>query len=164
MLFFSEGDNLMDEKDLDLLRKAISLAQSARKQGQEPFGAVLAKDGKIMAEGINEVYALSDPTAHAENLLIRTFCQKQKTMNLKGYTLYCSAEPCFMCIGAIYWAKISKVIYSISQDHLHQISGGSEKPDTRMWIKSNSGIEVIGPELVEEGRSVFNGFQFKKKT
>lgn len=154
----------MDPKEIELLRKAISLAHLARKSGQEPFGAVLAKNGNIMAEGMNQIYKLSDPTAHAENLLIRTFCQQQKTMNLKEYTLYCSAEPCFMCIGAIYWAKISRVVFSISQEQLHAISGGSKKPDTRIWIKSNSGIELIGPELVEEGRAVFDGFEFKKKS
>ena len=76
-----------------------------------PFGAVVVKDGAVVAEAANQVTATNDPTAHAEVLAIRRACQKIGFFELKGCDLYTSCEPCPMCLGAIYWARIDRVYF-----------------------------------------------------
>ncbi len=95
----------------ELMRKAISLSIENFKNGGGPFGAVIAKDGEIIASGVNRVTANTDPTAHAEVSAIREACAKLGTFNLEGCEIYTSCEPCPMCLGAIYWARISRMYY-----------------------------------------------------
>lgn len=97
--------------DRDLMRKAIELSIENIKNGGGPFGAVIAKDGEIIATGTNRVTADNDPTAHAEVNAIRKACQALKTFDLSGCTIYTSCEPCPMCLAAIYWAHIDKIYY-----------------------------------------------------
>ena len=97
--------------DRDLMRKAIELSIENIKNGGGPFGAVIAKDGEIIATGTNRVTADNDPTAHAEVNAIRKACQTLKTFDLSGCTIYTSCEPCPMCLAAIYWAHIDKIYY-----------------------------------------------------
>lgn len=80
-----------------------------------PFGAVVVKDGQIIATGYNQVTALNDPTAHAEIVAIRSACEKLQTFQLEGCELYTSCEPCPMCMGAIYWARPARVFYANSK-------------------------------------------------
>jgi guanine deaminase len=155
-----DGIGILIDYNKDFLRRAIQLAKIAREQGQEPFGAVLVKNNDIILESTNKIYELSDPTAHAELNLIREFCQKNNLMKLDGFTLYCSTEPCMMCSGAILYSKISKGVFSVSQDMLHKISGGSKKTNCRDILKSQSRLKFIGPELIEEGIKVFEGYTF----
>jgi tRNA(Arg) A34 adenosine deaminase TadA len=92
--------------------RAIQLSiESVRSGRGGPFGAVVVKEGSIIAEGVNQVTSTNDPTAHAEVLSIRQACQKLRLFELKGCELYTSCEPCPMCLGAIYWARISRVYY-----------------------------------------------------
>jgi guanine deaminase len=79
-----------------------------------PFGALVVKDGKIVAEGSNSVTFINDPTAHAEVLAIRAACKKLGTFDLKGCEMYTSCEPCPMCLGAIYWARLDRVYFGNS--------------------------------------------------
>ena len=97
--------------DRDLMRKAIELSIENIKNGGGPFGAVIAKDGDIIATGTNRVTADNDPTAHAEVNAIRKACQTLKTFDLSGCTIYTSCESCPMCLAAIYWAHIDKIYY-----------------------------------------------------
>ena len=97
--------------DRDLMRKAIELSIENIKNGGGPFGAVITKDGEIIATGTNRVTADNDPTAHAEVNAIRKACQALKTFDLSGCTIYTSCEPCPMCLAAIYWAHIDKIYY-----------------------------------------------------
>lgn len=97
--------------DRDLMRKAIELSIENIKNGGGPFGAVIAKDGDIIATGTNRVTADNDPTAHAEVNAIRKACQTLKTFDLSECTIYTSCEPCPMCLAAIYWAHIDKIYY-----------------------------------------------------
>ena len=152
----------MNERDELFLRRAIQLAKQAREDGQEPFGAVLVKNDEIVAEGGNQIYATSDPTAHAENALIRNYCQRNKLMNLEGFSLYCSTEPCMLCSGAVLWARITKIVFSVSQKMLQKISGGMIKAGCQTLLKPHQWIEIIGPTLIEEGLKVLEGYQFKK--
>ena len=94
------------------MARAIQLSLDNVRSGRGgPFGAVVVKDGNVLAEGVNQVTATNDPTAHAEVLAIRQACQKLGTFVLKGCDLYTSCEPCPMCLGAIYWARIDKVYF-----------------------------------------------------
>ncbi|MFH1223399.1 MAG: nucleoside deaminase [Pseudomonadota bacterium] len=81
-----------------------------------PFGAVIVKKGVVVAEAHNEVTSSNDPTAHAEVLAIRRACRKLNTFNLRGCDIYCSSEPCPMCMGAIYWARLSGVFYACAHN------------------------------------------------
>ncbi len=95
----------------ELMRKAIELAEENVDNGGGPFGAVIARDGKIIATGVNRVTANHDPTAHAEVSAIRAACKELGTFDLSGCEIYTSCEPCPMCLGAIYWAHIDKMYY-----------------------------------------------------
>ena len=97
------------------MRQAIELAVENVKRGGGPFGAVIVRDGKVVATGVNRVTANNDPTAHAEVSAIRVACTKLGTFDLSGCVIYTSCEPCPMCLGAIYWAHIDKIYYGANQ-------------------------------------------------
>jgi len=94
------------------LQRAIRLASENISEGGGPFGAVIVKDDKIIAEAGNKVVLNNDPTAHAEILAIRQASSFLMSYELSDCTIYSSCEPCPMCLGAIYWAGIKKVVYS----------------------------------------------------
>ena len=94
------------------MRMAIELSkQNVRESAGGPFGAVIVKDGEIIASSANKVVQQNDPTAHAEISAIRLACIELGTYNLEGCTIYTSCEPCPMCLGAIYWAHIDTIYY-----------------------------------------------------
>ena len=112
--------------DRALLLRAVQIAEEGISSGGGPFGAVIAREGKIIAEAVNRVVLNSDPTAHAEVIAIREAATVLRSHDLSDCTLYCSCEPCPMCFGAIYWAGITKVIYSSDRNHAAE-AGFSDK-------------------------------------
>ncbi len=95
------------------MRMAIELAENnVTSEHGGPFGAVIVKDGMVVARSANKVVPYNDPTAHAEVLAIRLACQELNTFDLSGCEIYASCEPCPMCLGAIYWARIDKIHYA----------------------------------------------------
>ena len=100
------------EKDRIFLTKAIEIASNGISEGGGPFGSVIVKDGIIISEAFNRVVLNNDPTAHAEILAIRQASSVLSSHDLNGCILYSSCEPCPMCLGAIYWSGIKKVVYS----------------------------------------------------
>jgi tRNA(Arg) A34 adenosine deaminase TadA len=101
----------------ELLRRAIALASRNVSSGRGgPFGAVIEKNGAILAEGANLVTSSHDPTAHAEIVAIREACRLLQSHSLEGCIIYASCEPCPMCLAAIYWARVSKLVYAASQE------------------------------------------------
>ena len=96
-------------------RRAIELSIQNIKDNGGPFGCVIVKKNKIIAEGINRVTCNNDPTAHAEIVAIRNACEKLNTFNLEECELYTSCEPCPMCLSAIYWSHINKIYYGNSR-------------------------------------------------
>ena len=96
-------------EDASFMREAIRLSQLAVEHGNEPFGAVLVKNGEIVFTNENQIYTGHDPTFHGEAGLIREFCAKTSITDLHDYTLYSSCEPCFMCSGALVWAKLGRL-------------------------------------------------------
>lgn len=100
----------MDKKEL--MRRAIALSVESVRKGGGPFGAVIARNGEIVAEAANRVTLDCDPTAHAEVSAIRKAAAKLGTFDLAGCEIYTSCEPCPMCLGAIYWGHLDKVYYA----------------------------------------------------
>jgi len=95
------------------MREAIALSRYSIQSGKGgPFGAVVVQDGKIIARGHNQVTSTHDPTAHAEVVAIREACRTLNTFQLTGCEIYTSCEPCPMCLGAIYWARLERVYYA----------------------------------------------------
>jgi len=103
------------------MARAIQLSVDNVLSGQGgPFGAVIVKNGRVVAEGANRVTATNDPTAHAEVIAIRQACSRLGTFELKECELYTSCEPCPMCLGAIYWARLDRIYYgSLAADAAH---------------------------------------------
>src|SRR3954462_3672244 len=100
----------------DFMRRAIALSAEKRRAGLGgPFGAIVVKDGSIIAEGFNRVTSTNDPTAHAEVVAIREACKVLGGFGLQGCELFTSCEPCPMCLGAIYWARFDRVYYANSR-------------------------------------------------
>jgi len=95
----------------EFMRRAIRLSLNNVKKGGGPFGAVIVKDGKIIAEGTNKVTIKIDPTAHAEVDVIRKAAKVLNDFDLSGCELYTSCEPCPMCLSAVYWSKISRIYF-----------------------------------------------------
>lgn len=105
------------EKQEEFMREAIKLSIDNIDAGiGGPFGAVVVKDGQIIARGSNEVTSSNDPTAHAEVVAIRRACQALNSFQLEGCEIYTSCEPCPMCLGAIYWARPDKIYYGNSKE------------------------------------------------
>lgn len=98
--------------DRIFILRAVEIALQGIEHGYGPFGAVIARKGKVIAEANNEVVLSHDPTAHAEVLAIRKASEKLGTHDLSDCTIYSSCEPCPMCLGAVYWAGIQKVVYA----------------------------------------------------
>ena len=104
----------------DLALDAIHIAEENVRNGGGPFGAVVIRNGEIIARGVNRVTSNHDPTAHAEVMAIREACQKLGTHQLDDCILITSCEPCPMCFGAIYWARLRKVYYAARQEDAAQ--------------------------------------------
>lgn len=99
----------------ELMRKAIELSLRNVAEGGGPFGAVIARNGEIVATGVNRVTSNCDPTAHAEVSAIRAAAKVLGTFDLSGWEIYTSCEPCPMCLGAIYWAHLDRMYYGNNQ-------------------------------------------------
>ena len=103
------------------MQRAIELSVENVDKGGGPFGSVIVKNNKIIAEGANKVTSTNDPTAHGEIVAIREACKKLNNFNLNGSELYSSCEPCPMCLSAIYWARISKIYFANSRADAQKI-------------------------------------------
>ena len=110
-------------QDEVFMQKAIELSRLAVAHGNEPFGAVLVRDGEIVFTNENQIYTRHDPTFHGEAGLIREFCAQTGVTDLRDYTMYSSCEPCFMCSGAMVWVKLGRLVYGASNIELEAILG-----------------------------------------
>lgn len=113
---------MITEQDKEFMREAIRLANKSIEHGGGPFGAVIVKDGEMIAGSGNSVTLDNDPTAHAEVNAIRLACQRLNTYDLTGCIIYSSCEPCPMCLGAIYWAHISRIYYGNTRDDAREVN------------------------------------------
>lgn len=124
-------------QDILFMEEALRLSKAAAQHGNEPFGAVLVKDGSIVYSNENQVHSASDPTFHAEAGLLRRFCAETGITDLREYTLYSSCEPCFMCSGAMVWTRLGRLVYGASNRDLCAIFG-EEGSDCSHLVFSHS--------------------------
>ena len=105
----------------EFMKRAIELSIESVNKGGGPFGCVIVKDEKIFSEGSNKVTSTNDPTAHGEIVAIREACKKLNDFNLNGCKIFSTAEPCPMCLSAIYWARIDEIFYANTRDDARKI-------------------------------------------
>lgn len=138
------------------MRQAIAKAKEGVAAGQTPFGACVAKDGRVVACEHNVVWATTDITAHAEVHAIRQACRRLGTIDLSGCVIYSTCEPCPMCFSAIHWAKIARIVFGASiQDA--QALGFSELavPNRTLKALGPSPVDVVEGFLKDECLEVF---------
>lgn len=137
--------------DTKFINEAIEVAKKAVEHGNEPFGAVLVKNGEIVYKNENQIYTKNDFTEHAEIGLIRRFTQETGITDLSEYTLYSSCEPCYMCSGAMVWAKLGKLVYGASDIDLCKILGENGSECSKIVFEnSHHAPQVVGGVLREE--------------
>ncbi len=118
----NEVNTLFTADDYKFMKLATDLANQNVDNGGGPFGAVIVRNGKVIATGVNRVTAENDPTSHAEVNAIRTACANEATFKLTGCVVYSSCEPCPMCLSALYWAGVSRIYYGNTQDDADAIN------------------------------------------
>lgn len=146
---------MLDER---LIRRCIELSREAVAAGNHPFGALLARGGEVVMEARNTV-AVDGVTGHAELNLVRRALTELGRDALTGCTLFTSTEPCAMCAGAIYWARIPTVVFGCSVEGLATVIDGSlELPCREVFARGDREVEVRGPVLEDEALAVHRGF------
>ena len=143
------------EIDKQMMREAIRLSAESVANGGGPFGAVIAKDGKMIAGASNSVTLLCDPTAHAEVMCIRDACRQLCTFDLSGCTIYTSCEPCPMCLGAIYWAHLDCIYYANTRSDAAEIDFDDDFIYHELDKPLSQRSTPIFPLLREEALPVF---------
>ncbi|QNI38654.1 nucleoside deaminase [Edaphobacter sp. 4G125] len=144
----------------DFMKQAIELATENVTSGRGgPFGAVIVRDGQVIATGVNQVTAVNDPTAHAEVVAIRNACRELKGFSLQGCVIYTSCEPCPMCLAAIYWARMERVYYSGTA--ADAASAGFDDAFLYAEMKKSIGERTVPEEqmLAERGNESFDAWR-----
>ncbi|MDN3723852.1 nucleoside deaminase [Aequorivita sp. SDUM287046] len=154
---------MITEQDKHFISRAIELsAKGMDANAGGPFGAVIVKNGEIVAEGFNEVTSSNDPTAHAEVVAIRKACEKLNTFQLADCIIYTSCEPCPMCLGAIYWARPKAVYYACTKEDAAEIGFD----DHFIYDEIEKNIENRNIKFInlnrEEGKGVFHKWEAKE--
>ena len=154
----------MKENDQKFIRAALEIARQSRKKGDNPFGAVLVNENDhIILEATNTVISEKDCTGYAETNLMREASSQYDRDYLAKCTIYTSAEPCPMCVGAIYWANVRRVVYGLSEEALYEIFGWHNEdvlyvPCREIFERGQKPVEVVGPVLESEAREVHTGY------
>jgi guanine deaminase len=151
------------DSDKRLMRRAIACSRRGIREGQTPFGACIARGGKVLACAHNSVWAKKDITAHAEITAIRAACGKLGCVDLSGCTIYSTTEPCPMCFSAIHWAKIGRIVYGTKIADA-QKAGFSELTISNHAMKrrGKSPVKVEGGLLAKECKSLFKEWGGRK--
>lgn len=151
------------EEDSKYLAEAIRLAQegvSADRGG--PFGAIIVKNGEILGVGNNGVTSTNDPTAHAEVTAIRHACKEIADFQLDGATIYSSCEPCPMCLAAIYWARIERVVYACTRDDAASIGFDDAHIYNELPLSNEERSIQIDTMMRDEGLEAFKAWKEKE--
>lgn len=150
--------------DDDIVARTFELAETALAAGERPVAALLVRDGTVVAEAIDVVFARSDPTAHAERIVLSDYCTGRGLLHLRGHDLYCFIEPCMMCCGAIHWAKLDRVVFALSQARLNELSGGLHKPGIRELLPlGRRSPAVVGPVREDEAAEVAARYDWRAR-
>ncbi|WP_042195750.1 nucleoside deaminase [Paenibacillus camerounensis] len=148
----------MNQDEL-FMKEAIRLSRLAVEHGNEPFGAVLVKDGEIVYRNENQIYSAADPTFHAEAGLLRSFCAETYITDLREYTLYSSCEPCFMCSGAMVWTRLGRLVYAASDIDLCELLDEQGSNASKIvFDNSHHKPQVTGGILREESLKILSSY------
>ena len=145
--------------DTELMRRAIALSIESVKNGGGPFGAVIARNGEIVAEASNSVTLDNDPTAHAEVNCIRQTTRKLGTFSLEGCVIYTSCEPCPMCLGAIYWAHLDAIYYANNRNDAAAIDFDDDFIYREIALAPDHRHKPMHPLLRDEALLAFDMWQ-----
>lgn len=149
-------------EDRVFMARAYELARMATAHGGAPFGALLVKDGRVLAEYSNCEYATRDVTKHAETGLISAFSPRIDRATFARCTLYTSSEPCTMCCGAIRYAKIGRVVYGTTETQFLRVMGIAiaDHPLTsrEIFLRTSPGTRILGPLMEAEGLAIHEDF------
>jgi len=155
-------DPLATEADRHLIFRTYEIARSAVAHGNHPFGALLAHDGKIVAEIENNVVTSRDLTMHAETRLIGKASRTLSRRTLSESTLYTSTEPCLMCCGAIYWAGVKRIVFGTSAQQMelqiYSVRRTDRFSSRELFRKLSPETEIIGPILEGDGLAIHASF------
>jgi len=146
--------------DKQFMQHAIELAKRAEQQGEVPVGAIIVKEGEIVAEGWNRPIANHDPTAHAEIEVIRAASKRLDNYRLPGTTLYVTLEPCLMCMGAITHARVERVVYGAKDHRAGAVESVYTIPQDR---KLNHHVDIKGGLMAEECAQLLKDFFHKRR-
>lgn len=152
--------------DIEYLKKAVEQARKSVEAGGFPAGAIIVKDGKIIAEGISVGFKHNDPTGHAETAAIRAACQKLKTHDLNGAVMYESLECCNMCFSVAYWAGISKIVYACRKtpEMAKKFYYEGTTSNEVMNRNNNRKIELVFvPDFEEESLAIIKSWENRQK-
>ena len=149
-------------KDKLYMQRAIDLSIDNVRNGGGPFGAVIVREGEVIAEGTNRVTANIDPTAHAEVMAIRRACQQVKDFRLKGCTIYTSCEPCPMCLSAIYWAGIDKIYYGNTKEDADAIGFSDDVIYKEFTLPLTERTIPMRPLMRHEAQQAFREWEEKE--
>ena len=143
--------------DNKFMNVAIGVSKKGIASGQTPFGAVIVKDGKIIASSHNQVWSDTDITAHAEIVAIRAACNTLQSVDLSGCTIYSTCEPCPMCFSAIHWAKIDHIVFGATIEDAKN-AGFHELAihNTQMKVLGKSEVSITDKVLQQECRTLFD--------
>ena len=144
------------------MQRAIDLSIDNVRNGGGPFGAVIVREGEVIAEGTNRVTANIDPTAHAEVMAIRRACQQVKDFRLKGCTIYTSCEPCPMCLSAIYWAGIDKIYYGNTKEDADAIGFSDDVIYKEFTLPLTERTIPMRPLMRHEAQQAFREWEEKE--
>ena len=145
-----------DEK---FMRMAIALSKQSMLHGNEPNGAILVKGNEIVMTSENLVYTKKNPTFHAEARLISEYCKESGVSDLSEYTIYSSNEPCFMCCGAMVLTNLGRLVYSVSNSDMRELSEKLNRHNSDLVFKqTESKICVVKDVLKEEGLKVIKAY------
>lgn len=148
--------------DKRFLQQAIRISEKNVELGEGPFGAVLSKEGVIISSAGNRVVSSNDPTAHAEINVIREAAGKLGTFDLSGCTVYCSCEPCPMCLSAIYWARIDRIVYANNRQDAREAGFDDEMVYQQLVKPEKSRLIPATQMLPEEGKRAFKMWMEKE--
>jgi len=148
---------------LFFMREAIRISREGMEANDGgPFGAVVVKDGEIIARGNNQVTSSNDPTAHAEVVAIRNACTHLGSFQLDGCIVYTSCEPCPMCLGAIYWARPDKIFFACSREDAAAIDFDDDFIYKEINVPVSERKIPSKQILQDEGKLVFDAWKDKE--
>jgi guanine deaminase len=144
------------------MKKAIALAIEGIESGSGPFAALIVKDSEIIGQSTNRVTATNDPSAHAEICAIRLACAKINNYSLEGSVIYSTCEPCPMCLGAIYWARLSAIYYAANKDDAEKVNFDDGKFYKEMAKSSREKAIPMLEIMRAESLKIFDAWQEKR--